>query len=143
MASPAVSGPTPAGVPVVIAGLLTRRLGLHRLLSLAMLVLAAGIVLWLVPGVAALFGGSLVAGAGIGIGIANIVMPGMIKRDFAPRAHLVTGLYTTTLFVSGALAAGVTVPQLTAGLHASRDRHVLACPAAIRADKQVAGRRSL
>lgn len=87
---------------------LTRRLGSHRLGSLALAILPAGILLWLIPGLLPLFGGALVAGAGIGI--ANIGMPGMVKRDFAPRSHLVTGLYTTMLFIGGTVGAGLTVP---------------------------------
>ena len=100
------------GVFAFAAPWLAVRLGLHRLLILAMLVLVVGIALWLVPGVASLFGGDIVAGAGIGIG--NIVMPGIIKRDFARQAHLVTGLYTTVVSISGAVAAGLTVPLASA-----------------------------
>lgn len=87
---------------------LTRRLGARRLPTLAMAILAAGILLWLIPGLLPLFGGALVVGAGIGI--ANIGMPGMVKRDFASRSHLVTGLYTTMLFIGGTVGAGLTVP---------------------------------
>jgi CP family cyanate transporter-like MFS transporter len=87
---------------------LTRRLGARRLPTLSMAILAAGILLWLIPGLLPLFGGALVAGAGIGI--ANIGMPGMVKRDFAARSHLVTGLYTTMLFIGGTVGAGLTVP---------------------------------
>jgi MFS transporter, CP family, cyanate transporter len=87
---------------------LTRRLGSHRLGSLAMAILSVGILLWLIPGLLPLFGGALIAGAGIGI--ANIGMPGMVKRDFASRSHLVTGLYTTMLFIGGTIGAGLTVP---------------------------------
>lgn len=87
---------------------LTRRLGARRLPTLSMAILAVGILLWLIPGLLPLFGGALVAGAGIGI--ANIGMPGMVKRDFAARSHLVTGLYTTMLFIGGTVGAGLTVP---------------------------------
>jgi CP family cyanate transporter-like MFS transporter len=87
---------------------LSRRLGARRLPTLSMAILVAGILLWLVPGLLPLFGGALVAGAGIGIG--NIGMPGMLKRDFAARSHLVTGLYTTMLFIGGTVGAGLTVP---------------------------------
>jgi CP family cyanate transporter-like MFS transporter len=87
---------------------LTRRLGARRLPTLSMAILSAGILLWLIPGLLPLFGGALVVGAGIGIG--NIGMPGMLKRDFAARSHLVTGLYTTMLFIGGTVGAGLTVP---------------------------------
>jgi MFS transporter, CP family, cyanate transporter len=96
------------GVFALTAPWLTRHLGPRRMLLLAMTTLTAGIGLWLASGVVTLFAGALVAGAGIGI--ANVVMPGTIKRDFAAHSHLLTGLYTTALGVSGALAAGLTVP---------------------------------
>lgn len=96
------------GVFAFLTPWLTRRLGVERLLPLAMLILAAGVSIWFASGVVTLFAGALVAGAGIGI--ANVVMPSMIKRDFAGRAHLVTGLYTTAFGVGGAVAAGLTVP---------------------------------
>lgn len=96
------------GLFALTAPWLTRRLGPRRMLLLAMATLAVGVGLWLASGVVTLFAGALVAGAGIGI--ANVVMPGMIKSDFSRHSHLVTGLYTTALGVSGALAAGLTVP---------------------------------
>jgi len=96
------------GAFAFIVPTLTRRFGSYRLASLSMAILPVGILLWLIPGLLPLFGGALVAGAGIGI--ANIGMPGMVKRDFAARSHLVTGLYTTMLFVGGTIGAGLTVP---------------------------------
>jgi MFS transporter, CP family, cyanate transporter len=96
------------GAFAFIVPALTRRLGARRLPTLAMAILAGGVLLWLIPGLLPLYGGALVAGAGIGI--ANIGMPGMVKRDFASRSHLVTGLYTTMLFIGGTIGAGLTVP---------------------------------
>jgi MFS transporter, CP family, cyanate transporter len=106
-------------IPVVCFGAfafatprLTRRLGTNRLLVLAMLLLASGIVLRLQPSVAALFTGTLILGAAIAIG--NVLLPGVIKRDFGSRAGLMTGLYSMALFVGPALSAGLTVPLGTA-----------------------------
>jgi CP family cyanate transporter-like MFS transporter len=102
-------------VPVVCFGAfafvtptLTRRFGAHRLLGLTMLVLAAGILIRLEPSTAALFGGTVLVGASVAV--ANVLMPGAVKRDFAHRAGLMMGLYSTALFVGAALASGLTVP---------------------------------
>ena len=57
---------------------------------------------------AALFGGTLVIG--VSIGIANVLMPGIVKKDFSQRVGLLTGLYTMMLSAGPALAAGFTVP---------------------------------
>lgn len=57
---------------------------------------------------AALFVGSALIGAAIGIG--NVLIPALIKRDFAQRSGLMMGLYSMTLSGGAAVALGVTVP---------------------------------
>ncbi|MGO2062573.1 CynX/NimT family MFS transporter [Leucobacter sp. UCMA 4100] len=85
---------------------LTRRLGMHRLLGLTMLVLAAGILLRLQPSLLGLFAGTVLVGAAIAVG--NVVMPAAIKQDFSHRVGLMMGLYSTALFVGAAFASGLT-----------------------------------
>ena len=89
---------------------LTRRIGMHRLLGVMILALAAGILLRLHPSLLALFLGTVIVGAAIAIG--NVVMPPAIKQDFSHRAGLMMGLYSTALFVGAAAASGLTVPML-------------------------------
>ncbi|WP_449407725.1 CynX/NimT family MFS transporter [Microbacterium maritypicum] len=91
---------------------LTRAIGLHRLLAATMIVVAVGIGIRLLPSAAALFGGTVLVGAGIAV--ANVCMPAVIKRDFAHRVGLMMGLYSTSLFLGAAAAAAFTVPLLTA-----------------------------
>jgi len=105
-------------VPVVCFGLfalatpaLIRRLGMERLLLLAMTVVTAGIALRLLSPLVALFVGTAVIGAGIAVG--NTVLPGLIKQDFSQRAGLMTGLYSVSLFLGAAVSAGLTVPWST------------------------------
>jgi MFS transporter, CP family, cyanate transporter len=106
-------------VPILCFGLfalatprLIRRFGMERLLVLAMVVITAGIALRVLPPVAALFAGTAVLGAGIAVG--NVLLPGLIKQDFAAKAGLMTGLYSVSLFVGPALSAGLTVPIMHA-----------------------------
>src|SRR5690606_26023203 len=56
----------------------------------------------------ALFAGTLLVGAGIAIG--NILLPGLIKRDFPHRLGLMSGLFSMSLAAGATLAAGMTVP---------------------------------
>lgn len=98
------------GVFAFFTPVLMRRLGMHRLLGLIMLVLAAGILLRLHPSLIALFVGTVLVGAAIAIG--NVAMPPAIKQDFSHRAGLMMGLYSTALFVGAAAASGLTVPLL-------------------------------
>jgi CP family cyanate transporter-like MFS transporter len=106
-------------LPVICFGLfalatpkLIRRFGMERLLVLAMIVITTGIALRVLPPLAALFAGTAVLGAGIAVG--NVLVPGLIKQDFASKAGLMTGLYSVSLFVGAALTAGLTVPVMHA-----------------------------
>jgi CP family cyanate transporter-like MFS transporter len=85
-----------------------RRVGMEASLFGVLLLLVAGIALRLDGSVAALFLGTFLAGVAIAIG--NVLLPGLIKRDFPEKAGLMTGLYSMALFGGAALAAGVTVP---------------------------------
>lgn len=96
------------GLFAPLAPLLARRLGSERVVLLVLLVLALGIALRSQFGVVGLFAGSLVAGASIGI--IGVLLPGIVKRDFARQAGLMTGVYTMALCLGAALAAGSSVP---------------------------------
>jgi MFS transporter, CP family, cyanate transporter len=102
-------------IPVVAFGAfafltpgLARRIGMHRLLGACMVALAAGITLRLVPGLTGLFAGTVLVGAAIAV--ANVLVPAVIKQDFAHRVGLMMGLYTAALSVGAAAASGLAVP---------------------------------
>jgi CP family cyanate transporter-like MFS transporter len=96
------------GVLSPIAPLMSRRLGMERVLLASMLVLAAGILLRSAGAAPALFLGTAVLGAGIAIG--NVLLPGLVKREFPERVGLMTSTYSTALAVSAAIAAGASFP---------------------------------
>ncbi|CAB4894355.1 unannotated protein [freshwater metagenome] len=96
------------GLFATLAPRLGRRVGLERALLVALLLLVAGTSLRLAVPTAALFAGSAVAGAGIAI--ANVLLPGVVKRDFPDRTGPMMALYSVALNGGAALAAGVTVP---------------------------------
>ena len=91
-----------------IASLLAHRFGMERVLLASMLVLAAGILLRSAGAVTALFLGTAVLGAAIAIG--NVLLPGLVKREFPERVGLMTSTYSTALAVSAAIAAGASLP---------------------------------
>lgn len=102
-------------LPVLCFGLfapfaprIARRVGMEASLLGVLLLLVAGFAVRLDGSVAALFFGTFLAGVAIAIG--NVLLPGLIKRDFPEKAGLMTGLYSMALFGGAALAAGVTVP---------------------------------
>lgn len=102
-------------VPVLFQGLgapltprLTRRFGAERVVLGAVLVLGAGVLLRVLPSVAALYAGCMVIG--VAIAVLNVSMPGLVKREFPDRAATMTGVYSTGMLIGATLAAGVSVP---------------------------------
>ncbi|WP_395295016.1 CynX/NimT family MFS transporter [Kitasatospora hibisci] len=102
-------------VPVLFQGVgapltprLTRRFGTERVVLGAVLVLGAGVLLRVLPSVAALYAGCVVIG--VAIAVLNVSMPGLVKREFPGRAAAMTGVYSTTMLVGATLAAGTSVP---------------------------------
>ncbi|MGO3327199.1 CynX/NimT family MFS transporter [Gordonia sp. (in: high G+C Gram-positive bacteria)] len=85
-----------------------RRWGLERTVMAAMGVLALGFAVRMIPGIAALFVGMVLIGVGIVGG--NILLPTVIKRDYPRQSGGLMAIYTASLFVGPALAAGLTLP---------------------------------
>jgi MFS transporter, CP family, cyanate transporter len=96
------------GLLAPLAPVLARRLGLRAALAGAMCLLLAGTLLRLIPGVGLLFLGTALAGTAIAIG--NVLLPVLVRRDFAHRTGTAMALYTVSLIGFAALSAGATVP---------------------------------
>lgn len=102
-------------LPVVCMGLfsplaprLAQRLGTERVLFGVILLLALGTALRGISSISLLFFGTALTGACIAIG--NVLLPGVVKRDFPDKAALMTGCYTMALCAGAASAAGLTLP---------------------------------
>ncbi len=87
---------------------LAARFGAERVVLGALLAVAAGTALRGLATLPMLLGGGILAGAGIAFG--NVLLPGLVKRDFPDRIAPMTGLYSMALSGGAALAAGFTVP---------------------------------
>lgn len=96
------------GLAALATPRLIRRFSMSPLLALTLLALIAGCLLRMAPPMLTLFGGTAVLGAGIAV--ANVLVPGLIKRDFADQRVLMTALYSVALSGSAAIGAGLTVP---------------------------------
>ncbi len=79
------------GLVSPLAAGVARRFGMERSLLLAMLLICAGIALRS-PSAALLFIGTAVIGCGIALG--NVLLPGLIKRDFSQHVARMTGAYS-------------------------------------------------
>lgn len=102
-------------LPVICLGLFAmlapwfgRLVGMERALLACMVLITAGSALRGVGGVAMLFIAS--AMAGMGIAVSNVLLSGLVKRDFAGRTALMMGFYTMAVCGGAASGAGMTVP---------------------------------
>jgi MFS transporter, CP family, cyanate transporter len=92
-----------------VAPRLSRRFGAERALIGSMLALCGGILLRSSgTGAAPLLAGTSILGAAIAVG--NVLLPGLVKREFPGRTGAVTSAYTVALGTSAAVAAGASVP---------------------------------
>ena len=96
------------GVGALVAPWLGRRFGAERVLFAALLLLGVGILARVLPSVYALYGGGILVGTAIAL--LNVLMPGLIKRDFPDRAAAMTSVYTGALIAGATVAAAASVP---------------------------------
>ncbi len=102
-------------VPVLFLGLggliapgLAKRFGTELALFCALVLLGLGILVRVLPSTVALFGGGVLVGTAIAL--LNVLMPGLIKRDFPDRAASMTSVYTGAMIAGATLAAATSVP---------------------------------
>ena len=91
-----------------LAPRLAQRIGSERTLLGVIFLLALGTAMRGLDSIPLLFLGTAIAGGCIAVG--NVLLPGLVKRDFADRAALMTGCYTMALCAGAASAAGLTLP---------------------------------
>lgn len=96
------------GVISTLTPLFTRRFGIEGVLALAMGLLTSGLLLRVIPSNILLFGGTLLAGIGIAFG--NVLLPSLVKRDFPRHTGVMTSVYSSSLGIGAAIAAGISVP---------------------------------
>lgn len=101
------------GLCAPLAAMAGRRYGLHRgvLIGLVIVMIATaaragGQSTWLQMSCATI--------AGVGIAVAQTLLPAVVRTRFTSRAHLMTGLYTAGLGLGAVVAVGVSVPLTNA-----------------------------
>ncbi|MFS9380421.1 CynX/NimT family MFS transporter [Citrobacter sp. ANG330] len=96
-----------------LAAGIARRIGMERSLCAAMLLICAGITVRSLPCVSLLFLGTAIIGCGIALG--NVLLPGLIKRDFSQHVARLTGAYSLTMGAAAALGSALVVPLALSG----------------------------
>ncbi|MFX3650115.1 MAG: CynX/NimT family MFS transporter [Paenibacillus sp.] len=94
---------------------LGRMYGVERIILIALIFLTVGIVIRSLSGAANLYLGTAILG--FAIAVCNVLLPSIIKRDFPTKMGSVTGLYSISMSLCGAIASGISVPlAVNAGL---------------------------
>jgi CP family cyanate transporter-like MFS transporter len=82
--------------------------GIERTLAGCLALVVAGIALRSEGSITALFSGTVIFASGIGV--ANVLVPSVIKRDFPHRVANMTTAYVMVMTLTGAVATGLAVP---------------------------------
>lgn len=91
-----------------VSATIARKFGLERTLFGALMVISAGILLRSAGSVWALYIGTILIGIGIALG--NVLLPGLIKRNFAGNVASMTGAYSITMGAAGAVGSAIIIP---------------------------------
>ncbi|MFA9400876.1 MAG: MFS transporter [Acidobacteriota bacterium] len=102
------------GLFSALAPRISHRFGLEEVLMAAMFVLAAGILVRIVPSVAVVFLGTAVLG--VAIAFSNVLMPAMVRRTYPTSVKRKSGIYVIVLVGTATVAAGLAIPLSRAGL---------------------------
>ncbi|WP_068613296.1 CynX/NimT family MFS transporter [Paenibacillus tuaregi] len=87
---------------------LGRRWGMERMILISVTFLTLGIMIRWLPGAPALYAGTAVLG--LAISVCNVLLPAFIKREFPTKIGLLTGVYSISMNLFGAIASGISVP---------------------------------
>lgn len=90
-----------------------RRLGIEQAIFISMLVLLGGLGLRYLDSTPMLYLGTALIGCGIAFN--NVLLPGLLHRDFANRLTMVTALFTIVIVTSGGTGSGIAIPLAELG----------------------------
>lgn len=93
---------------------LSNRYGIEKTLLYSITLLGAGLIVRSLPSVQLLFTGTIFIG--VGIAVANVLIPAIIKQSFPLRIGLMTALYTSSMNLWSAVSSGISLPLARAGL---------------------------
>jgi CP family cyanate transporter-like MFS transporter len=104
-----------ASLPLFAFGLLSpyaaplaHRLGMEQAILVSLLALLAGLGIRYVDSIWALYVGTVFIGCGIAFN--NVLLPGLLRREFPGQLALVTALFTMVLVSCGGLGSGIAIP---------------------------------
>ncbi|NKC69201.1 CynX/NimT family MFS transporter [Vagococcus fluvialis] len=93
-----------------IAPKLARKFGTETTILGALILIILGLSIRYLPFISTLFLGTAILGCGIAIG--NVLIPSIVKQEFQNQSGLVTGIYSVSMNLTGAIASGVSIPLI-------------------------------
>lgn len=100
------------GIVSMSVGRLAGVIGAGRVMILGLLLLISGIIVRSYAGMIGLFAGTAVIG--IGLAVANVLVPAFIKARYPDKIGTMTSVYTASMAVFAALSGGISVPLANA-----------------------------
>ncbi|TVX98564.1 CynX/NimT family MFS transporter [Paenibacillus cremeus] len=107
-------------VPLIAFSLLSpivpklgRKYGAERIILMSLICSVIGIAIRSISGAANLYIGTAILG--FAIAVCNVLLPSLIKREFPQQIGTMTGVYSVSMNLCGAIASGVSIP-LAVGL---------------------------
>ena len=94
-----------------LAPKISRKIGIEKTFFYSLIVLFIGIIIRSLNATVFLFAGTVLLGCAIAI--SNVLIPGLIKKEFDRRSGLVTGIYSVSMNLCGAIASGISFPLAT------------------------------
>lgn len=85
-----------------------RRLGMEQAVFVSMSLLIAGMGLRYLDGAGWLYLGTALIGCGVAFN--NVLLPGLLRRDFPAQLTMVTAMFTMVLVTCGGLGSGIAIP---------------------------------
>jgi CP family cyanate transporter-like MFS transporter len=93
-----------------IAPKLARKFGTETTILGALILIILGLSIRYLPSISTLFLGTAILGCGIAIG--NVLIPSIVKQEFQNQSGLITGIYSVSMNLTGAIASGVSIPLI-------------------------------
>lgn len=93
-----------------IAPKLARKFGTETTILGALILIILGLSIRFLPSISTLFLGTAILGCGIAVG--NVLIPSIVKQEFQNQSGLVTGIYSVSMNLTGAIASGVSIPLI-------------------------------
>ena len=105
-----------SSLPIVCFGIgafaspyLVKRFTLNKAMMFVLVILSIAMATRLIGGFPAIITSTVVIG--LAIAIANVLIPTIVREQFADRIELITGVYVTLLAISASFAAAIAVPS--------------------------------